>query len=102
MLQSVMREELKRDPISSLGALMATSGLRRVRDRLDDSQYASVLLGLRGPVIVTHGRSKASAIQYAIRTAKHAIEKDLTKRIQDGVAASIVVRSQAELMKVSD
>jgi len=102
MLQATMREELKRDPVSAIGALLARSGLRRVRDRLDDSQYGgAVLLGLRGPVIVTHGRSKASAIRHAIRTAKLAIEEDLTKRIQEGVAASIV-RSNAELMKIPD
>ncbi len=103
LLQEIMREELKRNPMNALGALMARSGLRRVRDRLDDSQYGgAVLLGLRGPVIVTHGRSNASAIQHAIRTAKHAIEQELTKRIQEGVAASMVVRSQAELMKVPE
>jgi len=92
MLQAIMREELKRGPVTTMGAFLAQSGLRRVRGRLDDSQYGgAVLLGLRGPIIVTHGRSKANAIRHAIRIAKQAIEQDLTQRVQEGVSGSMAL-----------
>lgn len=82
MLQLVMLEELTRGPISSMGALLARAGLRRVRHRLDDSQYGgAVLLGLTGTVVVAHGRSKAAAIRHAVRVAKGSIEQDIAGRI---------------------
>lgn len=101
MLQAVMKEELTRGPVSTLGAFLAQAGLRRVRARLDDSQYGgAILLGLKKPVIVTHGRSKANAIRHAIRVAKQAIEQDLSRRIQQGVTESIDL-DQTALMPVS-
>ena len=85
-LQKVMREELTRDPISSLGALMAKRGLNRVRRRVDDSEYGgAVLLGLSGLVVVAHGRSNANAVRHAIRVAKNAVEHDVTAQIQLGI-----------------
>jgi glycerol-3-phosphate acyltransferase PlsX len=89
LVQSVMSEELTRGPISTMGAFLAQSGLRRVRARMDDSQYGgAVLLGLLGPVVVAHGRAKANAIRHAVRVAKNAIEHDLTQRLQVGIAAA--------------
>ncbi|MCB9139378.1 MAG: phosphate acyltransferase PlsX [Caldilineaceae bacterium] len=89
LVQSVMYEEFKRDPLSMAGALLARGGLRRVRRRMDDSQYGgAVLLGLRGPVIVAHGRSNATAIRHTVRVAKTAIEHDLTHRIEEAVLLS--------------
>ena len=98
LVQSVMREELTRGPISTMGAFLAQAGLRRVRSRMDDSQYGgAVLLGLRGQVIVAHGRSKANAIRHAVRLAKTSIEHDLTHRIEDAIAQSAVTTDESGL-----
>ena len=89
LVQSVMTEELTRGPISTMGAFLAQSGLRRVRGRMDDSEYGgAVLLGLLGPVVVAHGRAKANAIRHSVRVAKNAIEHDLTHRLEEGIAAT--------------
>lgn len=82
LLQKVMVEELTRGPISTLGAFLARAALRRVRQRMDDSEYGgAVLLGLRGLVVVAHGRSNANAIRHAIRVAKQGIEHNILDKI---------------------
>ncbi|MCL4863665.1 MAG: phosphate acyltransferase PlsX [Caldilineaceae bacterium] len=89
LLQKVMLQELTRGPISTVGAFLAQAALRRVRRRLDDSEYGgAVLLGLSGLVVVAHGRSNANAIRHAIRVAKQSIEQDVLGKIQAGVTQS--------------
>jgi glycerol-3-phosphate acyltransferase PlsX len=86
LIQSVMVEELTAGPISSMGAFLAQAALRRLRTRMDDSQYGgAVLLGLDGIVVVAHGRSRANAIRHAIRVAKQGIEQNLLRKIADGI-----------------
>jgi phosphate acyltransferase len=86
LVQRVMVEELTAGPISSMGAFLAQAALRRVRTRMDDSQYGgAVLLGLNGIVVVAHGRSRSNAIRHAIRVAKQGIEQNLLGKIADGV-----------------
>lgn len=86
LLQSVLREELTRGPVSTLGALLSRSAMNRVRRRLDDSETGgAVLLGLSGIVVVGHGRSNAFAVQNAIRVAKDAVEKDIPGKIAAAV-----------------
>ena len=92
LLQRVMAEELRRDLISTLGALLAKAALRRVRKRMDDSELGgAVLLGLKGLVVVGHGRSKAHAVQHAIRVAKQGIEQDILGNIQRAVDRALPI-----------
>lgn len=84
LLQTVIAQELTRGPISTIGALLARSALRRVRRRMDDSEYGgAVLLGLAGLVVVAHGRSNANAIRHAIRIAKESIEQKIITTIEN-------------------
>ncbi len=88
LLQNVMLEELTRGPVSAVGALLVRSAMKRVRLRLDDSEFGgAVLLGLSGIVVVAHGRSKAVAIRNAIRVAKQAVEQDIPNKVQAAVEA---------------
>jgi phosphate acyltransferase len=90
LLQTVMRQELTRNPITSAGAFLARSGFRRMRRRIDDSEYGgAVLLGLSGLLVVAHGRSNANAVRHAIRVAKQALEADILGKIQLGIGQTI-------------
>jgi glycerol-3-phosphate acyltransferase PlsX len=96
LLQRAMLEELTAGPISSVGAFLAQAALRRLRARMDDSQYGgAVLLGLSGMVVVTHGRSKATAIRHSIRVAKQGIEQNIQVKIRDGIA-NLTARPQGK------
>lgn len=86
LMQKVIIEELTRGPISTLGAFLARAALRRVRQRMDDSEYGgAVLLGLSGLVVVAHGRSNANAMRHAIRVAKQGIEQNIFDKIEHSI-----------------
>ncbi len=85
MLQKIIYEELTAGPVSTVGALLAKPALRRVRHRLDDSQYGAALLGLSGLVVKAHGRARAEGIQSAIRFAKQGLEHNILDEIRSGI-----------------
>ena len=102
LMNSVITEEIKKNPIAVLGALMAKGSLKRVRERMDDSHYGgAVLIGLSGLVIVAHGRSNPFAIRHAIRVAKQAIEQDIIGMIQKGVEQSATLMGMVEVEEAS-
>ncbi len=89
MMRDVIREEIKRDPVSAVGGLMAKRAFDRVAARLDDSEHGGApLLGVNGVVIIGHGRAKAYAVRNAIRTARQAVEKNIVAEIATGVTAA--------------
>jgi glycerol-3-phosphate acyltransferase PlsX len=70
---SLMREEIGRSPVGVIGALLLRPALRRIRRRVDYQEYGGApLLGVRGTVIVAHGRSGPRAIRSALRVARQA------------------------------
>jgi len=82
MLSQILREELTSGTLNQLGALLARGGLNNVRKRMDDSQYGgAVLLGLKGLAMVAHGSVNAGSMFNVIRSAKQAIEEDVTAKI---------------------
>jgi len=69
-------------PQASASTLSST--LQTVSKRLDYSEYGgAALLGVRGNVIVAHGRSRAKAIKSAIRLARQAVEAGITEIIRE-------------------
>ncbi len=62
----LLRRELRNGFWSRMGALMAKTGLKKFRRRLDYHEYGGApLLGLNNPVFVCHGAAKVKAIQKA-------------------------------------
>ncbi len=83
MLQ-LMKEELSRNLQAKLGALLSMDSFRRLKKRLDYSEYGGApLIGLRGVCIICHGRSSANAIKNAIRVAKEFAENKVNSRLQE-------------------
>lgn len=86
-LTGLIREEIKRDPLSMLGGLLAQNAFRRVRKRIDPFEIGGApLLGVNGVVIVGHGRSNANAIKNAIGQARTAVRTGVIEAIQTGLA----------------
>jgi phosphate acyltransferase len=83
MLQ-LMKEELSRNLQAKLGAFLSMDSFRRLKKRLDYSEYGGApLIGLRGICIICHGRSSANAIKNAIRVAKEFAENKVNARLQE-------------------
>src|SRR5258706_14064950 len=80
-------EENRRPPKPSVGSLLAREALRGFKSRLDYSEYGGApLLGVKGCVIICHGRSSAKAVKNAIRLAAEFSRQSLAQKIQASIA----------------
>jgi glycerol-3-phosphate acyltransferase PlsX len=69
----LLREEIGRSRLGMLGALLLRPALRRIKRRVDYQEYGGApLLGVKGVVIIAHGRSSARAIRNALAVADRA------------------------------
>jgi len=88
-----IRDALKADPLSALGGILARPRLLAIRKRADWREFGGApLLGVRGVVVVAHGRSDALAIRSSILVAKDAVAQKITESIA-GAAGSTSVPS---------
>jgi glycerol-3-phosphate acyltransferase PlsX len=70
-----------------LAALVLRPAFGALRSRLDYAEYgAAPLLGVRGPVLVAHGRSNARAIASAVRAARDAAAADIVGKLTTAVS----------------
>ena len=87
MVEQLLREEIKRTLQASVGFLLSRSAFRRFKQRLDYSEYGGApLLGVKGCVIICHGRSSAKAVKNAIRFASEFSKQKLAEKIQAQIA----------------
>jgi glycerol-3-phosphate acyltransferase PlsX len=87
MVEKLLREEIKRTLQASVGFLLSRDAFRRFRQRLDYSEYGGApLLGVKGCVIICHGRSSAKAVKNAIRFAAEFSRHGLAEKIQAQIA----------------
>jgi glycerol-3-phosphate acyltransferase PlsX len=86
-MSEMIREEIKANPITALGGLLAKPAFTRVRKRLDPDEVGGApLLGVNGVVIVGHGRSNAYAITQAVGQARLAVAQEIVAAIRAGAA----------------
>jgi glycerol-3-phosphate acyltransferase PlsX len=87
---TVLREEIGRDLLGVVGALLLRPALQRIRKRVDYEEYGGApLLGVRGTVIVAHGRSGPRAIRNALRLANQAATAKLPEALAFGRRAAV-------------
>ena len=87
MIEQLLREEIKKTLKASVGFLLSRSAFRSFKSRLDYSEYGGApLLGVRGCVIICHGRSSAKAVKNAIRLAAEFARHGLAEKIRESVA----------------
>jgi glycerol-3-phosphate acyltransferase PlsX len=79
----LLRAELSSNLQAKLGALLSQQSFKRLKKRLDYSEYGGApLLGLRGVSIICHGRSSSNAIKNAIRVAKEFSENQVNAKLE--------------------
>ena len=87
MVEKLLREEIKRTLKASVGFLLSRTAFRRFKQRLDYSEYGGApMLGVKGCVIICHGRSSAKAVKNAIRLAAEFSRQGLAQKIQSSIA----------------
>jgi glycerol-3-phosphate acyltransferase PlsX len=73
---NMLKSELKKNPVTKLGALILSPALKNLKKLVDYDEYGGApLLGLEGLCFKAHGRAKAKAIKNALRVAAEAVQE---------------------------
>jgi glycerol-3-phosphate acyltransferase PlsX len=84
--QEIVREDIQENVRAQMGFLLLRPTLRGFRKRIDYAEYGGVpLLGVRGCVIIGHGRSSAKAIKNALRAARDYVAGRVAERIHSEI-----------------
>jgi len=93
---SIIKTELRANPLRMAGALMATGAFTALKSRIDpDSHSGAPLLGLRGNILKAHGSSKRTAICAAICAAGEIITAEMNQHIEADVHRAAPLLSSA-------
>jgi glycerol-3-phosphate acyltransferase PlsX len=92
VFKHMLQESLAATLTRKIGYLLSRSAYKDFKKRVDYSEYGGApLLGVKGVVIICHGRSNDNAIRNAIRVACESVTEDVNDRI-----AAEIVRSRAQ------
>lgn len=81
-ISNVLKKEIKSCICSMFGALFLGGVFKRLKKKMDHSEYGGApLLGVQKVVIISHGSSNARAIECAIYQALHAISSDICAKL---------------------
>jgi glycerol-3-phosphate acyltransferase PlsX len=83
----MVQAEFRRPPWGPLGYFFMRPGIRRIRQRFDYERLGgSPLLGVKGTVLITHGRAKRRMIGFAVEVTAAAARARIPDRIADALA----------------
>jgi glycerol-3-phosphate acyltransferase PlsX len=86
-VRSLLKELLSNSLSSRIGYWLSRHAFAAFKKRLDYSEYGGApLLGVRGIVIICHGRSNAKAIKNAIRVAAESAQHEINRQIETQLA----------------
>jgi glycerol-3-phosphate acyltransferase PlsX len=82
LVSSWLKDEIKKNPLRMLGALLATGAFQSLKRKADPDEYGgAVLLGINGICIKAHGASSPKAVKNAIRVATEFVECQFNEHI---------------------
>jgi glycerol-3-phosphate acyltransferase PlsX len=83
-LAHLVRDEIRRGMMAKAGALLMKRAFGSVRAQLDYAEYGGApLLGVKGVVIISHGKSSSRAIRNAILVAVKSVNANVNQHIED-------------------
>ena len=97
MVERFLREELTRNPLRKLAAVVALPALAAFRRRVDPRRYnGATLLGLKGVVVKSHGSADRLGFYHAIERAAEEVRGGVLERISARLAAAKAAAPLAE------
>ena len=97
LVASYVREALTSGVISKMGAALASSGLKRLKERMDPSNVnGGVLLGLNGVVVKSHGGTDPEGYATAVSLAADLAASRYMEEVAAGLARDQVDVSLSE------
>jgi glycerol-3-phosphate acyltransferase PlsX len=96
-LAHLVRDEIRRGLMAKAGALLMKRAFGNVRSQLDYASYGGApLLGVKGVVIISHGKSSRRAIRNAILVAAKSVNANVNRHIEEsfnpGIPHALEVR----------
>ncbi len=89
VIGKLLKQELKKSPLTMLGALLAKPAFDALKKEVDYSEYGGApLLGIAGNCIISHGSSNARAIKNAIRVSSEFVKYEINQHILEAVRSS--------------
>lgn len=91
---TAVRDAVRSGLVSSLGGLLIRGSLATLREQLDpNATGGAILLGVRRPVVVAHGKSSAEGVANAVRLARRAADENMVERTAAALEKAGAVRS---------
>lgn len=85
-IQGMLKQEIKKNLLRKIGALLSMGAYRALQKRIDYSEYGGApLLGIKGVCIITHGGAPALAIKNALRVAGEFINHKVNAHIIESI-----------------
>ncbi len=87
LVGALIKEELGRNLARKFGAILSMGAFRSLRRRTDYAEWGGApLLGVKGVVIIGHGKSDSRAVANAIRVARDSAEREVNEKIRSRLA----------------
>ena len=100
LVGSYLKEAFSGDHISRAGAMLASTGLKRLREKMNPSSVnGGVLLGLNGVVVKSHGGTDAKGYATAIHLAANLANSNYKDEVAAGLMRVAELSSQATAPK---
>lgn len=81
---SMMKEQIKKDWVAKIGALLSFPVYSYLKKKMDHSEYGGALLvGLDGITVISHGKANAIAIKNAIKFAARIAKSGFIEHTRD-------------------
>jgi glycerol-3-phosphate acyltransferase PlsX len=98
-LFGMLEAEFRRPPLGPIGYLFMRPGIKRIRRRLDYERLGGApLLGVKGTVLITHGRARRRMIGFAVDVGAAAARA----RIPDRIAAALAEADRSDGSRAAD
>jgi len=86
ILAKILKEEIESHFVSKIGAITLKPAIKSFKKRIDYAEWGGApLLGVKAPVIISHGSSNAKAIKNAIKVASQFAESHLNEHIEENI-----------------
>ncbi len=94
---NMLKQEVQKSFFSLLGFSLAKSALKNFKKKSDWREYGGApLLGVKGGVIIAHGKSDAIAIKNAIKQAVNFIKIGLVKKLEIAIEKNLELLEETE------
>jgi glycerol-3-phosphate acyltransferase PlsX len=91
---AAIREAVRSSPVSAVGGLLIRRRVGTLRRQIDpNSTGGAILLGVRRPVVIAHGKSSAEGIANALRLAQRAVDEGMIEKTALALESAGVLRS---------